>query len=494
MLDFCRYSLTETWGCQHCPSNYYTRAHLQRHLREAHDRTGSISDSTSKAKSSLLRQVACLLKISPPRGTASPHFLETILSQVAALSPRTASLRGTTYATDVVLNGIKIEASADTGASFNIMSKSLADSMNLKPEPGTGRDALLPSGQKIYSLGRVQMTGRFTDEKEEFNLSCMVVEKTTQPLVLGREFLRLTEAFQKHKHRLKKVISTVTGLRLNLVGEEQETLGGYLNGSRCMAVPDSGSDIMVLSGAYAEARGFSIRRGRQYKQRVEYIDGSIRHTDGIIENMEWQFRKNERPIRCDFHVINNLPVDAILSGAMIDEYDVFTKYDDLIIQGDSSDDHCGIYNIRLAEKCRAEISKLETSFQQDSEAPPFSITRRLLTKIVNSDQAFCRSMVERERARRDEIRDRIEGLLAHERQHELESERNRQAHFDQEWRKHRQRVAASGQSHQAVSRDPPPLQAGASQTTPSGPGGNEHHRFWRGVRHKRLYPWNRWKR
>lgn len=100
------------------------------------------------------------------------------------------------------------------------------------------------------------------------------------------------------------------------------------------------------------------------------------YTDGIVENIEWQFRSNEKPVRCNFHVIDNLPVDAILSGAMIDEYDIFTEYDDLIIQSDSLDDQFGIYNIRLAEKCRAEIIKLESSFLQDSKALTFIMTMR----------------------------------------------------------------------------------------------------------------------
>lgn len=285
-------------------------------------------------------------------------------------------LQGTTYETDVVVNGVKTEASADTGASFNVISKSLADSLNLVPEPGSERYINIPSGKSIFSPGRVKTTFTFAGEKKDHDISCIILEHAKHALVLGSKFLRLTRTLESHMHRLKKVVSNSTRLGFNLFGDEQEVLAGYLNGFSCMAVPDSGSDIMALSRSHAQACGFRIRRGKRHKQLVQLIDGSTMYTDGIVENMEWQFRSNEKPIRCNFHVIDNLPVDVILSGAMIDEYNIFTEYDDLIIQSDSLDDQFGIYNIRLAEKCRAEIIKLESSFLQDSKALTFIMTMR----------------------------------------------------------------------------------------------------------------------
>lgn len=276
---------------------------------------------------------------------------------------------------DGKLNGIQVEANADTGASFNVISSALAKMLGLTPEPGTGGYILLPSGRRIFSAGKVDASFRFGDEKGDYDLSCIILEKASRDLVLGSKFLRLTKTFTKHKHRLKKVFAIAPRFSLNLLGDTQEGIPGYLNGMRCFAVPDSGSDIMAISGKYAKAHGLKVRRGRRHRNVVEFIDGSRQHTDGIVKDLSWQFRENEGPIRCDFHIINNLPVDAILSNGMVDEYNVFTRYGDTLSQSHSIDDQSGIYNIRLAKKCRTEIAKLEDSFIEDSKLTQITTER-----------------------------------------------------------------------------------------------------------------------
>jgi len=363
----------------------------------------------------------------------------------------------TRFSVDGSFNGIPIEANADTGASFNVISGDLAASMGLSAEPGTQGHISLPSGRRVFSPGRVTGTFRFSGENKAYELSCVILEKASHSLVLGSKFLRLTETFKKHMHRLRRVIAPVS-LRfpsLNLVGDEQEAIPGYLNGFRCLGIPDSGSDLMVMSGAYAKAHGLEVHRGRRHRHMVEFIDGSREPTDGLVRNVAWQFREGEPPIRCDFHVIDNLPVDAILSNTLIDEYSIFSKYDDRLVPlGPVEDDEAGIYNIRLAEKCRDEIAHLEDSFVQD----------------MTSDTPFTPEIIERERARRDVIRDRISGLLEHERQGQLEREVMRQARFDQEWAKHRERAAAAGSQ---------PCRQASSASSPRRPAQGSHNVFFK---------------
>ncbi|KFH48380.1 hypothetical protein ACRE_005590 [Hapsidospora chrysogenum ATCC 11550] len=342
-------------------------------------------------------------------------------------SPRRVATR---FSADGSFNGIPIEANADTGASFNVISGDLVASMDLSPEPGTQGHIALPSGRRVFSPGRVTGTFSFGGEGKAYELSCVILDKASHALVLGSKFLRLTETFTKYMHRLRRAIAPVS-LRLpslNLIGDEQEAIPGYLNGLRCLGVPDSGSDLMVVSGAYAKAHGLEVHRGRRHRHMVEFIDGSRELTDGLVRNLAWQFHGGEPPIRCDFHVIDNLPVDAILSNTIIDEYNVFSEYDNRLVRLESAGHKSGVYNIRLAEKCRDEIAHLDDSFVQD----------------MTSDTPFTPEIIERERARRDVIRDRISGLLEHERPGQLEREILRQARFDQEWAKHRERAAAAG--------------------------------------------------
>lgn len=271
------------------------------------------------------------------------------------------------FSIDGTINDVQIEANADTGSSVNVISMDLARSMGLTPEPGTQRHILLPAGQKVFSPGRIRGRFKFKNEEKIHELSCVVLENVFYPLVLGSKFLKLTKTFTKYMHRLKRAFSKSTRISLKMFGEEQEFVSGYLNGSNCFAVPDSGSKIMAVSGAFARAHGLEVHRGPNHQHLMEFIDGSEALTDGVIKDLQWQFRLEDMPLRCDFHVIENLPVDAILSSALVDEHDVFSRYEDLLIDMDSLKGSSGIYNIRLSEIVQ-NIESLEGSFEHDSKS------------------------------------------------------------------------------------------------------------------------------
>lgn len=161
-----------------------------------------------------------------------------------------------------------------------------------------------------------------------------------------------------------------------------------------LAVPDTGSDIPVISGAYARELGLRVRRGRRHRRIVRFIDGSEDLTDGLVANLTWQFRADETPIQCDFHAMDRLPVDVILGNSLLDELDVFAKYDDYFVRAESLEERSGIYGISLVETSRTENRRLEDGYLDD----------------VISNNPFTAERIERERARRDEIRDRIANL------------------------------------------------------------------------------------
>ena len=70
---------------------------------------------------------------------------------------------------------------------------------------------------------------------------------------------------------------------------------------------------------------------------------------------------------------------------------------------------------------------------------------------MSSDTPFPREIIERERARRDIIRDRIGGLLDHEQREQREREEERKARFDELWKAHAERLARAGQRSQQTS-------------------------------------------
>ncbi|KAK6957120.1 hypothetical protein Daesc_002405 [Daldinia eschscholtzii] len=323
------------------------------------------------------------------------------------------------------INGHSVIANADTGASYNIVSERLAKSMNLNIRPQTAGEILLPSGRRLFSRGQVNLQYQFAGEKTIYQLPCVVLPLPTASydVILGGGFLKVTETCTSHIYRMKRVFSSLGRISLNLIGGQQEFVSGYLNGRECLAVPDTGSDIMVVSRGYAKKLGLKIYKKSHYRSKVQFIDGSKVMTDGIARDVRWQFRAGEAPIRCDFHVIRRLPVRAILSNALIDEFNVFSKYHDRIGQPKSTyDEHCGIFGIALIERCRKEIRSLSESFTED----------------ITSDAPFTPEKVERERARRDEIRDRITKVPEPLRAEEQAREDRRQSQWNDLWRRHRE--------------------------------------------------------
>ena len=262
-------------------------------------------------------------------------------------------------------NGVAVNANADTGSSFNIISQTLASKLGLKTKPSTDGYIPLPSGKRIYSPGVVHGTFTFSGEKKTHALICIVLERTTHALVLGSKFLRITQTMTLYANRLKKKFSKLISLKL--LGGHQDLLSGYLNGVGCSVVPDTGSDIMAMSSAYARKLGLKIRKGRSHRCRVQFVDGSLGFTSGVVRNVRWKFRQEDAPIKCDFHIMDNLPVNAIVSNAFLNEFDVFSKYEDLIIEQEPEEDEAGIYGISLIEKYRNEIRSLEGQYVEDSE-------------------------------------------------------------------------------------------------------------------------------
>ncbi|KAF3809577.1 hypothetical protein GCG54_00012863 [Colletotrichum gloeosporioides] len=301
-------------------------------------------------------------------------------------------LQGVRLEVDGNLNETGVVAVPDTGCCFNLISEKKATLMGLKPIAGTQDLMTLPNGSKVMSPGQVQLAFSFDGEREKHGLLCSILPGATRDLVLGSVFLKATRTMTDYAHRIKKMSYRLAQPSLNLIGAEQDVLGGYINGSECLAVPDTGSDVMAISLKHARRLGLKVRRRERHRTLVEFLDGSRVRTKGIAQ-AEWQFAYGESPVRCDFHVIKGLPVDAILNNTMLDEYDVFRQYEERIGSSESlqATMSLGIYGISLVEVCEQKIRSLSDSYLDD----------------IKSDNPFTPEKVERERARRDEIRDAI---------------------------------------------------------------------------------------
>lgn len=270
------------------------------------------------------------------------------------------------------INGKSLDALADSGASFNVISQELASALGLTIDQTSAVSVCLPSGAMIRTLGKVSGVFNFSDEDNSYPLLCMVLEKCVHPLVLGSQFLRVTQTLTKYTSRIKNVFSNILGLNfLTVLEAEQYLLDGYLNGQAADIVPDTGSDIMVMSLLFAKQLGLTVHNGPEHRIKVQFIDGSEAHTIGRVRGVKWRFQRyldwGKHTLRRDgyeFHIIQNLPVDAIVSNDFISKVGVFKNHTHRLVSRRPEKAHTGIYGIRYIESKRAhkkEQSRLQSA-------------------------------------------------------------------------------------------------------------------------------------
>jgi hypothetical protein len=174
-------------------------------------------------------------------------------------------------------------------------------------------------------------------------------------VVLGKKFLDETKTFTEFCHRVIQRLRPCvrSGSRLFLLDESpKDHIRCSINGYEASAFPDTGSDLMLISGDFARRNNFKVHRGRKYRREVELINGSTIRTDGMVLDAELQFdapplsrsldfnrylnfaaglssivsNGAKSTFVCDLHVIEDLPCDIVLSNEFIFQNQVFSRF------------------------------------------------------------------------------------------------------------------------------------------------------------------------
>ncbi|KAJ9142790.1 hypothetical protein NKR23_g6944 [Pleurostoma richardsiae] len=265
------------------------------------------------------------------------------------------------------VNDTDVLGLADTGAQGCSISPSLARSFHLKPDPGTAHDIVLGSGKTVHSPGKVTVPWRFSGEAEIHSLRCSIVPGCIHGLILGGHFLAQTKTMTTFfKKRVKEFVRKLPRrLGLKLLGEEKQRLWGFLDGELIAALPDSGSDVMLVSGAYARDHGLRVNRSRKNRIELEFVDGSTAFTSGLVRGLDWRFGDSAETVKCDFYVLDGLPIDVVLSNEFLFGLDAFTRFEGFIVPIASAEELAELYNIRRIGSYSEELLELEKQYQND---------------------------------------------------------------------------------------------------------------------------------
>ncbi|GAM43638.1 hypothetical protein TCE0_060f18606 [Talaromyces pinophilus] len=271
------------------------------------------------------------------------------------------------YFVDGYLNGVPVEALPDTGADMCFISKPFASSFGLTPVTGTQKRIFLANKKSVLSPGMVEMPWKFMGERKTHTLNCWILPGCIYDLVLGSDFLRATKTLTKYARRIKsKLVSLPKRLQLHLLGKESHRLMGYLDGYLTAAFPDTGSDVMLISKDYVKRLGLAIDRDFENWLEIELGDGTTAWTEGIVRNVSWNVGGNS--IFCDFHVLDDLCVDVVLSNNYLFELNVFSECSKHFFTN-LEEDVSHLCNIRLIGRYADSLNLLEEEYLADICSP-----------------------------------------------------------------------------------------------------------------------------
>ncbi|KAG2415574.1 hypothetical protein HFD88_006765 [Aspergillus terreus] len=334
------------------------------------------------------------------------------------------------YLVEGDVNGTTVEALPDSGADMCFISPKLASDLGLIPDPWTRKKIQLANKKCVQSPGMVEVAWRFSKEQKPHILNCWILPGCVHDIVLGSHFLNATKTLTTFKNRIKsKLVDLPRRLRLRLLGEEKQRLWGYLDGHLTAALPDTGSDAMLISSTYARKIGLPIDQDFGELLEVEFADGTTAWTSGVIRDVPWEV--GGTTVRCDFHVLDDLCVDVVLSKNYLFDLDVFSESSEYFFNVNSDDDLFQLFNIRLIGRYGDTLNILEEEYLQD----------------VTSPDAFGPESVQRELARRDQIRDEILALHENQRKAATQAEAERQRRWEDLRQAHQTRwITASSAS------------------------------------------------
>ena len=280
------------------------------------------------------------------------------------------------------LNGAQVTAFPDTGAEKNVISLDFAVRNKINIQRDSQLEFQLPTGKVSRSVGTAYLPWRFSHESKVFNILFSVLPKCTHDVIIGGNFLKFTQTLTKFARRIKtKLLPFPPRLGVKLLGSQKQRVRGSLDGEHVVAVPDTGSDVMLVSTAYAKQRGFRIFGQNDCRSELEFADGSRAFTRGLVKDIDWSFDDSDTSYQCDFHVLDNLSVDVVLSNDFLFNVNAFSGYDSSFFDEDDVNAE-GYVELSLVRQISWLSNRIQKLFGRKTQESTYKISRCLTLDIL----------------------------------------------------------------------------------------------------------------
>ncbi|CAN9174618.1 unnamed protein product [Alternaria alternata] len=227
----------------------------------------------------------------------------------------------------------------------------------------------LANGNIVESIGQISSVCSFGTEVEtSATMTCVfyILLKAAMPIIMGLEFLEQTKTMTEHRERLVRVPRPVyQALSVCSVGKPRRLLMCELDFQATLAIPDTGSEIDLMSTSFASARGLEVYPGEEL---IELADGSIVTTNGfaradlsVMSVIKGQsYTTNETTV--DFLLLDSLVHDLIVGEEVLEELKVFGNYYHALISTSNESKSLELKGIRHLGAVDRIVSKMKNTF------------------------------------------------------------------------------------------------------------------------------------
>ncbi|KAJ5379940.1 uncharacterized protein N7496_002368 [Penicillium cataractarum] len=232
-------------------------------------------------------------------------------------------------------------ALGDYGAKGNFLREGFATQLGLPIMRSWTGKVTVGSGKQVETVGTTVVPFRFREEKTVHILKFHILPDCIHDVIVGKQFLKITQTFSNltnYARRVKeRMVKGISQFRFLYLGASTSMVSGSVNGQPHTALADSGSKVLVMNEAYARDIGVNIETGRHLRRKVIFADNSVAETIGMAYDVEWRFGYDDSfssPYQLDFHILQDAPVDVILSDTFLFDNEVFSRYQDCFTDDD----------------------------------------------------------------------------------------------------------------------------------------------------------------
>lgn len=171
-------------------------------------------------------------------------------------------------------------------------------------------------------------------------LCCLfyVFEFLISPVIMGMAFLESTQTLTKHQYRLQPRSANLTDVwQLCSIDYPRRRLYCLADDKPEFATADTGSEIDLISSAYAKERGFHITEVDLETSVVQLADGSLSQLQGKVVVSIVLGNSESQPHVRDFYILDGLTSDILLGEDFLDQVSAFTTYKNAFALDDEDD-------------------------------------------------------------------------------------------------------------------------------------------------------------